>query len=107
MLESEMEIPPPRPPPHPDTPELSDYGDMNTEYVPEAESDVSSSYGSWYEVGTPLPSPPNSPLAMSDNELSEDEDGYISMTAQDHREYDRWYAEDCPQEYDELGRLFI
>jgi hypothetical protein len=61
-----------------------------------------SSPGSWYNVGTPPPSPARSPLVRSDEELSENEDGYFNITEDDYREYDRWYAEDCEAELDEL-----
>ncbi|KAG8756994.1 hypothetical protein FRC12_010412 [Ceratobasidium sp. 428] len=58
---------------------------------------------SWIDVGTPLPSPPASPLELSDAEdWPKDEDGYENITAEDYRKYDRWYAEDSQQELDEM-----
>lgn len=65
-------------------------------------SEAPSSPRSWFDIATPLPSPPSSPLARSDNGASEDEDGYCDITADDYREYDRWYAEDCEAELNKL-----
>jgi hypothetical protein len=79
--------------------------DNRMEYLDDTQEELSEAPGtpqSWYNVGTPLPSPPQSPLALSDKELSEDEDGYVDVTADDYREYDRWYAEDCEPELDEF-----
>ncbi|GAB1525789.1 hypothetical protein RhiTH_008955 [Rhizoctonia solani] len=51
--------------------------------------------GSWYQVSTPLPSPPCSPLPKQDNpELSEDKEGYLNVDAIDLQEYKQWHAED-------------
>jgi hypothetical protein len=66
--------------------------------------DAASSRGSWYDVSTPLPSPPPTPPQLSEDELSSDEDGYCNIDAEDHREYDRWFAEDRMDELDEMGK---
>ncbi|KAG9127551.1 hypothetical protein FRC07_012429 [Ceratobasidium sp. 392] len=56
---------------------------------------------SWYEFGTPPPSP--TLLQLSNDEVSSDEEHkYQEITANDCREYDRWYAEDCQEELDEF-----
>jgi hypothetical protein len=53
---------------------------------------------SWDCVGTPPPSPPSSPLpGASDEEVDEDEDGFLNITAEDYREYDRWFGEEEEQ----------
>ncbi|KAG9081505.1 hypothetical protein FRC06_005529, partial [Ceratobasidium sp. 370] len=66
-------------------------------------SDTSSSHHDWYDIGTPPPTPPRSPFQLSDNDdPSEDEDGYQHVTAEDYREYDRWFAEDSQAEFDEM-----
>jgi hypothetical protein len=72
--------------------------------IAEELSEAPGSPGSWYHVGTPPPSAPHSPLVRSDEEKSEDEDGYLNITEDDYREYDRWYAEDCEAELDELRK---
>jgi hypothetical protein len=72
------------------------YGDL------EEVSQAPSSPRDWFDVGTPPPSPPQFPLPRSDEELSDLEDDYIEVTADDYREYDRWYAEDCEPELDEF-----
>ncbi|KAG8746372.1 hypothetical protein FRC12_014299 [Ceratobasidium sp. 428] len=65
-------------------------------------SDAPSTPCSWFNVGTPPPSPPSSPFQLSDDDISEDEDGFVNLTAEDYREYDRWYAEDSQTELDEM-----
>ncbi|QRV73589.1 Transposase family tnp2 [Ceratobasidium sp. AG-Ba] len=65
-------------------------------------SDVPSSNGSWNELGTPPPSPPPLPSDSENDASSDDEDGYQHVTAEDYREYDRWYAEDRQDELDEM-----
>jgi hypothetical protein len=53
------------------------------------------SRGSWYDVPTPLPTPPCSPLPDQDHpEASDDDEGFRNVDAHDYREYERWYAED-------------
>jgi hypothetical protein len=74
--------------------------------VEEELSEAPSSPGSWYHIGTPPPSPPRSPLVRSDEEKLEDEDGYFNITEDDYREYDRWYADDCEAELDELRKCY-
>ncbi|QRV98449.1 Transposase family tnp2 [Ceratobasidium sp. AG-Ba] len=55
----------------------------------------------WRDVPTPPPSPP--PLALdADEEVSDNEDGYMNVTADDYREYDRWFADDRAAELDEF-----
>ncbi|QRV91989.1 Transposase family tnp2 [Ceratobasidium sp. AG-Ba] len=55
----------------------------------------------WQEVPTPPPSPP--PLDLdADGDVSEEEDGYRNVTADDYREYDRWFAEDREEELGEF-----
>ncbi|QRV90366.1 Transposase family tnp2 [Ceratobasidium sp. AG-Ba] len=55
----------------------------------------------WHDIPTPLPSPPA--LALdADEEVSDNEDGYMNVTADDYREYDRWFAEDRAEELDEF-----
>lgn len=62
-----------------------------------------SSCGSWYDVPTPLPSPPRCPPPEQDNESSsEDEEGFKNVVMEDYHEYDRWYAEDNQVELDEM-----
>lgn len=66
--------------------------------------DDAGSLASWYDISTPPPSPPPTPPQLSEDELSSDEDGYRSIDAQYHREYDRWFAEDRLDEQDEMGK---
>ncbi|KAG8721067.1 hypothetical protein FRC08_016040 [Ceratobasidium sp. 394] len=74
------------------------------DYEPEdTKCEAASCDYSWYDIGTPLPSSPQSPLPQSDNnESPEDEDGYTNLTAEYYPEYDRWYAEDSQNELDEM-----
>ncbi|CCO36722.1 hypothetical protein RSOLAG1IB_12254 [Rhizoctonia solani AG-1 IB] len=61
---------------------------------------------SWDRIGTPPPSPPRSPLpGASDKEPDEDEDGFLNITAEDYREYDRWFGEEQEQIDEILGDL--
>ncbi|CCO36041.1 hypothetical protein BN14_10163 [Rhizoctonia solani AG-1 IB] len=62
------------------------------------------SRGSWYEVPTPLPSPPQSPLSDRD-EIGEatNEENFQDINAGDYREYERWYTEDNLLEEDEMA----
>ncbi|KAG8692869.1 hypothetical protein FRC09_010893 [Ceratobasidium sp. 395] len=68
-------------------------------------SDTPSTPRSWFNIGTPLPSPPLSPFQLPDDNVSENEDGYIDLTAEDYCEYDCWYAEDSQTELDEMTRF--
>ncbi|KEP46055.1 transposase family Tnp2 protein, partial [Rhizoctonia solani 123E] len=82
-----------------------DYDDREMGYRSESErSETPSSTGSWLNVPTPPPSPPSTPPPGSDDEEqpSEDEDGFAHITAEDYREYERWYAEDDMLELDEM-----
>ncbi|KAG9093678.1 hypothetical protein FS749_013972 [Ceratobasidium sp. UAMH 11750] len=65
-------------------------------------SDAPSSTGSWHEVSTPPPTPPPPPSDLSGDDIPSDDDGYRHVTAEDYREYDRWYAEDRQDELDEM-----
>ncbi|CEL62283.1 hypothetical protein RSOLAG1IB_10347 [Rhizoctonia solani AG-1 IB] len=62
------------------------------------------SRGSWYEVPTPLPSPPQSPLPEH-NDIGPVDDGenFQNINADDYREYERWYTEDNLLEEDEMA----
>jgi hypothetical protein len=65
------------------------------------ESDYSR--GSWYNVPTPLPSPPRSPPPnQEDADPSKDEEGFRNVDAVDYREYERWYGEDNLGEDEEM-----
>ncbi|QRV73327.1 Transposase family tnp2 [Ceratobasidium sp. AG-Ba] len=66
------------------------------DYMPDPESPVG-----WDDIPTPPPSPP--PLQLDKNDAaSDEEDGYENITAEDYREYDRWFAEDRQEELDEF-----
>ena len=87
-----------------------EYNDREMGYRSESErSETPSSTGSWMNIPTPPPSPPSTPPPGSDDEEqpSEDEDGFTHVTAEDYREYERWYAEDDMLELDEMSKLFI
>ncbi|KAG9120348.1 hypothetical protein FRC07_004192 [Ceratobasidium sp. 392] len=79
-----------------EVPDLPMHYDSDREPEPPPDSPES-----WYEIGTPPPSP--TPLALSDNEvLLDEEHKYQEITANDYRKYDRWYAEDWQEELDKF-----
>ncbi|CAE6462456.1 unnamed protein product [Rhizoctonia solani] len=81
--------------------ELEDYpvgGNYNWDPMPADSDEERMSERSWDCVGTPPPSPPSSPLpGASDEEVDEDEDGFLNITAEDYREYDCWFGEEEEQ----------
>ncbi|KAG8736634.1 hypothetical protein FRC10_009074 [Ceratobasidium sp. 414] len=79
--------------------------DLPMHYASEDEEiQAPSSPGSWYHVGTPLPSPPHTPLQLSEDEVSSgDEYGYSNVNSEDYRDYDRWFSEDRDAELDEMN----
>ncbi|KAF8761829.1 hypothetical protein RHS01_00190 [Rhizoctonia solani] len=60
--------------------------------------DNTQSNQSWENIETPPPSPPQSPLlGASDEEFDENEDGFMDITKEDCREYERWFGEEREQ----------
>ncbi|CEL53971.1 hypothetical protein RSOLAG1IB_11503 [Rhizoctonia solani AG-1 IB] len=73
-------------------------GDYNWDPTPTDSDEEHMSERSWDHVGTPMPSPPSSPLpGASDEEVDDDEDGFLNITAEDYREYDRWFGDEQEQ----------
>ncbi|QRV77209.1 Transposase family tnp2 [Ceratobasidium sp. AG-Ba] len=94
---------------HADGPDEDHTDDMQVDdvfmnrQVEETPSDDEESTGDWYEVGTPPPSPPTSPFRPPEDQVPSDtEEGYQDVNADDYREYERWYAEDCEAELREF-----
>ncbi|KAG8732066.1 hypothetical protein FRC10_001260, partial [Ceratobasidium sp. 414] len=78
--------------------------DLPMHYTSEDEEiQAPSSRGSWYHVGTPIPSLPHTPLQLSEDDVSSDDEyGYSNVNAEDYREYDRWFSEDRDVELNEM-----
>jgi hypothetical protein len=90
-----------------DAPEAMSTGIDYSDSELQEPSEAPGSPRDWMDIGTPPPSPPRSPFARSQDDLSETEDGYVDITADDYREYDRWYAEDCQAELDEMRKCYV
>jgi hypothetical protein len=86
------------------------YSDREMGYHSERNrSETPSSTRSWLNVPTPPPTPPSTPPPGSNDEeqASVDEDGFMHITEDDYRDYERWYAEDDMLELNEMSKLII
>ncbi|QRV80956.1 Transposase family tnp2 [Ceratobasidium sp. AG-Ba] len=81
--------------------------DLPMHYQSDDEFNRPPSPDDWHHIATPPPSPLPSPPPFDNDPPSKDEDGYTNIDAEDYREYDRWFAEDCEPELDEFVRETI